>query len=59
MQPNGDWEGMEGVAPISTAVILKRRKKKPTETPLQSRGISLCLPQELSSWATGHPPGSH
>ena len=27
MQPNGDWEGMEGVAPISTAVILKRKKK--------------------------------
>ena len=27
MQPNGDLEGMEGVVPISTVVILKRRKK--------------------------------
>ena len=55
MQPNGDLIGMESVVPISTMAMLKRRKQE--ATPLQSRGIPLCLPQEPFLVDCGAYPG--
>ena len=55
MQPNGDLEGMEGVVPISTVVILKRRKKL-TKILLCNLEVSLlaCL-RSFSSGPQGVP----
>ena len=59
MQPNGDLEGMEGVVPISTVVILKRRKKL-TKILLCNLEASLfaCLRSSPSGPQRG-PLGSH